>query len=59
VLGVFAARPLFALMNPDPHSVEVGAAYLSVVLGGVAVRAGRAHLRKHHAPPRATPARRS
>ena len=34
VLGVFAARRIFALMSPDPRSVEIGAAYLSVVLGG-------------------------
>ena len=34
VLGVFAARPIFGLMNPDPRAVETGAAYLAVVLGG-------------------------
>ncbi len=33
-LGVFAARPIFALMNPDPLAVESGAAYLAIVLGG-------------------------
>jgi putative MATE family efflux protein len=33
-LGVFAAPRIFALMNPDPHAVESGAAYLAVVLCG-------------------------
>ena len=33
-LGVFAARPIFALMNSDPRAVESGAAYLRVVLCG-------------------------
>ena len=34
VFGLFAARPIFALMNPDPAAVESGAAYLSIVLAG-------------------------
>lgn len=33
-LGVFAARPIFGLMNPDPLAVESGAAYLAIVLAG-------------------------
>jgi len=33
-LGIFAGRPIFALMNPDPAAVETGAAYLSIVLAG-------------------------
>jgi putative MATE family efflux protein len=34
VLGVFLAPRIFGLMSPDPRSVESGAAYLAVVLGG-------------------------
>ena len=34
VLGIFAARPIFALMNPDPAAVEAGASYLGIVLAG-------------------------
>jgi putative MATE family efflux protein len=33
-LGIGCARPLFALMNPEPRMVEAGAAYLSIVLAG-------------------------
>jgi putative MATE family efflux protein len=33
-LGIGLARPIYALMDPDPRMAEVGASFLSIVLAG-------------------------